>query len=222
MSRIRTGRRTYYNLFSSVYDGFVKLHARGEGSDTRTFLVDAIQAEVSIPRAILDLCCGTGAVILACAKRYPESLLIGYDFSRGMLRHARTKPESNCVVFIEGDAASLPFLDNCFDVVTCSHALYELQGQARQMALQEMKRVVCPTGVVCLMEHEVPHHPVLKMLFTLRMLMMGSSDAREFVHAGLRPFTAIFPEVSLTHSPSGKTKLVLCRKQKTNLRTSKN
>jgi ubiquinone/menaquinone biosynthesis C-methylase UbiE len=222
MSQVRNGRRAYYNLFSAVYDRFIELHARGEGSDTRTFLVDMIQTEASVPRAILDVCCGTGAVILACAKRYPESLLIGYDFSRGMLRHARTKSDANRIIFLEGDAASLPFEDDCFDVVTCSHALYELKGHTRQMALEEMQRVVCPTGVVCLMEHEAPQRPVLKLLFTLRMLAMGSADAREFVHAGLKPFTAIFPEVSLTHSPSGKSKLVLCRKQKTDLRTSKN
>jgi demethylphylloquinol methyltransferase len=214
MSRIRTGRRTYYNLFSTIYDRFIALHARGEGNDTRAFLVDVIQAEVNAPRALLDICCGTGAVILACAHRYPDSLLIGYDFSNGMLRHAGAKPEARRVTFIEGDAASLPFQENSFDVVTCSHALYELKGPTRQLALQEMQRVMRPTGVICLMEHEVPHHPVLKLLFTLRMLMMGSADARQFVHAGLTPFTAIFPEVTLTHSPSGKSKLVLCRKQK--------
>jgi hypothetical protein len=64
------------------------------------------------------------------------------------------------------------------------------------------------------MEHEVPQRLALKLLFTLRMLMMGSADARGFVHAGLAPFRAIFQEVALTHSPSGKSKLVLCRKQK--------
>jgi ubiquinone/menaquinone biosynthesis C-methylase UbiE len=203
-----------------VYDRFIELHARDEGSDTRTFLVDVIQAEVTSPRTLLDICCGTGAVILACAKRNPESLLVGYDFSHGMLHHAQAKPGADRVVLLEGDAARLPFQENCFDVVTRSHALYELKGHMRQLALQEMRRVVCPTGVVCLMEHEVPQQPLLKLLFTLRMLAMGSADAREFVQAGLEPFTAVFPEVSLMHSPSGKSKLMLCRKQKTNKRTT--
>lgn len=213
MAHIRTGRRAYYNLFSTVYDRFIELHAHREGSDTRAFLVDMIDAEVKSPRMLLDICCGTGAVILACAKRYPGSLLIGYDFSCGMLRQAQTKLGANQVMYIEGDAVSLPFPTDCFDVVICSHALYELKGQTRRAALQEMRRVVCPTGVVFLMEHATPQHPMLKCLFALRMFVMGAADAKEFVQAGLTPFTAVFPQVSLTYSPSGKSKLVMCRKQ---------
>jgi len=33
MSRLRTGRRIYYNLFSHVYDVFVKLHARQDAGE---------------------------------------------------------------------------------------------------------------------------------------------------------------------------------------------
>jgi hypothetical protein len=62
------------------------------------------------------------------------------------------------------------------------------------------------------MEHEVPRHPVVKLLFHVRLLSMGSEDAREFVKAGAEPFRKIFSEVSLTHSPSGKSKLYSCRK----------
>lgn len=213
MPHLRTGRRAYYNLFSTVYDRFVQLHARSEGSDTRTFLVDTIHAEVPSPRMLLDICCGTGEVILACAKRHPGMVLIGYDFSRGMLRQAQAKPGASPITLIEGDALSLPFGRDCFDVVTCSHALYELKGQTRREALNEMKRVIRPMGAVFIMEHATPRQPVLKFLFSLRMLAMGVADAREFVHAGLTPFEAVFPQVSLRYSPSGKSRLLVCRKR---------
>ena len=75
-----------------------------------------------------------------------------------------------------------------------------------------MKRVLRPSGVVLLMEHEVPTHPLIRLLFYLRILSMGAADAKEFVRGGLAPFTRIFPDVSLAHSPSGKSKLILCRK----------
>jgi ubiquinone/menaquinone biosynthesis C-methylase UbiE len=129
-----------------------------------------------------------------------------------MLRKAREKPGAQRIRFIEGDAAALPFADEHFDVITCSHALYELKGEARQAALVEMKRLIKPSGVVLIMEHEAPHHPFVKLLFNLRMMIMGSADAREFVSGGLEIFERIFPRVSLTHSPSGKSKLIICRK----------
>ncbi len=214
VANLRSGRRAYYNLFSIIYDRFIEIHARTEGSDTRTFLVDTIHAEVQSPRMLLDVCCGTGEVILAFAKRHPGTVLIGYDFSRGMLRQAQAKAGASRITLIEGDALTLPFGRDCFDVVTCSHALYELKGQTRREALKEMQRVIRPTGAVFIMEHATPRQPALRFLFSLRMLAMGAEDAREFAHAGLASFAAIFPQVSLRYSPSGKSRLVVCRKQK--------
>ena len=210
--RIRTGRRTYYNLFSHVYNAFVKLHARRDAGDTRNFLVEMAQLEGKINPSILDICCGTGAVITAFAARYIESFAVGYDFSRGMLRKVRKEKGGRQVILIEGDAGALPFADESFDVITCSHALYELKAPARQDALHEMRRVIRPNGLVLLMEHEVPHHPLIKILFNIRMMTMGSADALEFVKGGLAPFQPIFPDVSLFRSPSGKSKLIVCRK----------
>jgi len=212
MSRIRTGRRIYYNIFSYVYDAFVNLHARRDAGETRNFLVEMAHPEGKTHPTILDVCCGTGAVIVAFANRYPESMTVGCDFSRGMLRKAQIKQKFRKTTFIEGDAAALPFADESFDVVTCSHALYELKRRTRQTALQEMKRIIRSTGVVLLMEHEVPHHPMIKILFNIRMMSMGSADALEFVKGGLDPFRRIFPDVSLYHSPTGKSKLIVCRK----------
>lgn len=212
MPRIRTGRRIYYNIFSYVYDAFVNLHARRDAGDTRNFLVEMANPERKPNPTILDICCGTGAVIAAFAHRYPESVTVGYDFSRGMLRKAQIKQEFRKTSFVEGDAAALPFADESFDVVTCSHALYELKRPTRQTALQEMKRIIHSNGAVLLMEHEVPHHPLIKILFNIRMMSMGSADAIEFVKGGLDPFRRIFPDVSLHHSPTGKSKLIVCRK----------
>ena len=210
MSRLRTGRRKYYDLFSHLYDGFIRLHARQDEDDTRYFLVDAAQLENKSAPRILDICCGTGSVILAFAERYSAALPVGYDFSRGMLRKAQGKNVVNRSVFVEGDAAELPFADNSFDVVSCSHALYELKREAREKALWEMKRVMHSGGVVLLMEHEVPSHPFVKLLFNLRLISMGSQDAREFVEGGLQQLKKIFSQVALSQSGSGKSRLMVC------------
>ena len=212
MPGLRVGRRKYYDLFSHFYDGFMRLHARRDEEDTRQFLVDAAQLEAKSAPSILDVCCGTGSVILAFAERYLKALLVGYDFSHGMLRRAQEKNAATRAVFVEGDAAALPFSDNCFDAVSCSHALYELKGQAREKALWEMKRVIHRDGVVLLMEHEVPSHPFVRFLFNVRLISMGSSDAREFVEGGMQRLRKIFSRVDLTHSQSGKSRLMICKK----------
>jgi len=212
MNRLRSGRRRYYDIFSNYYDAVIRLHSRGDKDDTRDFLVKSAHLGNTHAPRILDICCGTGSVILAFAERYPESTAIGYDFSRGMLRKAQEKNNSGSVIFVEGDAAALPFTDNSFDVVTCSHALYELKGELREKALREMKRVVRPDGLVLIMEHEVPQHPLIRLLFYIRMLSMGAKDAREFVRGGLDPYKKIFSQVFLSRSRSGKSKLLSCRK----------
>jgi len=215
MSKLRRGRRRYYDIFASFYDSFIKLHARKDGDDTRHFLVEAAHLRKKSPRFILDVCCGTGSVTQALARKNPDALLVGYDFSRGMLRKAQEKNAAGRVVFVEGDASTMPFSNDSFDIVTCSHALYELRGSSRDMALLEMKRILNPSGCVLLMEHEVPANSLTRFLFYLRLLCMGSKDAREFMDKETKRLKKIFPQVDIRHSPSGKSRLTVCRELET-------
>jgi demethylphylloquinol methyltransferase len=212
MAHPRQGRRRYYDLFSRFYDAFIRMHSRRDEDDTREFLVDAAFLEGKLAPRILDVCCGTGSVILTFDRRFPGSLCVGCDFSDGMLRRAMEKDGSRRIRFVEGDAAALPFAGDSFDVVTCSHALYELKGESRRKALLEMKRVLRPDGIALLMEHEVPRNPAVKLLFRIRLFAMGSDDAREFVEGGMDPLKRIFPRVSLSHSKTGKSRLMSCGK----------
>jgi demethylphylloquinol methyltransferase len=141
-NELRTGRRKYYDLFSRFYDVFIRLHAHSDEDDTRHFLADAPHRENGPTSSILDICCGTGSVILAFVEQRPDAFLVGYDFSHSMLRNAQEKNLAGRVVFLEGDAAELPFRDDSFDIITCSHALSELKGHARTRALLEMKKVL--------------------------------------------------------------------------------
>jgi ubiquinone/menaquinone biosynthesis C-methylase UbiE len=213
MSKLRTGRQRFYNVFSHFYDFFITMHSGSNRDETRRYLVNSSTIHNTKDGRVLDICCGTGSVILAFAEKYADILAIGYDFSPGMLHKTKEKDVAGKVTLVNGDAACLSFVDDCFDVVCCSHALYELKGETRTAALQEMKRVVKPQGQVLMMEHEVPEKPVVKMMFYIRMMMMGPTDSNEFVKQGLLPFTKIFSDVTLSHTPSGKSKLIICRKK---------
>jgi ubiquinone/menaquinone biosynthesis C-methylase UbiE len=208
----RYWRRRYYDLFSHFYDRFIRFHAPKDESGTRSFLADSAALSHFAAPLGLDICCGTGAVLSALENRYPSGIFVGYDFSLGMLRAARKKHSVGRITFTQGNAASLPFPDNTFHAVSCSHALYELKGADRSRALREMKRVVRRDGVVLIMEHEAPTGGFAGLMFRLRLKAMGSADAREFVAAGLEPFREIFPSVSLYHTPTGKSRLICCRK----------
>jgi ubiquinone/menaquinone biosynthesis C-methylase UbiE len=212
MAKIRTGRQKFYTVFSYFYDFFIKMHSGRHNDETRTFLVDSARINDAAQVRVLDICCGTGSVALSFAEKHADALVIGYDFSDGMLQRTRKKDAAHRILLVNGDAAYLSFTTDCFDVVCCSHALYELKGQGRTDALLEMKRVVKPEGQVLIMEHEVPKNYLVKIMFYIRMLMMGPTDSREFVQQGLTPFKKIFPDVTLSHTPSGKSKLIICRK----------
>jgi ubiquinone/menaquinone biosynthesis C-methylase UbiE len=210
--RSRLWRRRYYDVFSHFYDGFIRLHAGKDESGTRSFLSEAAPLKRIEKPQVLDVCCGTGAVVSAYASRYPGGAFIGLDFSHGMLLAAKRKSTGEGVVFVQGNANRLPFLDDVFHAVSCSHALYELKGEDRVKALREMKRVVREDGVVLIMEHEAPTKPLPAFMFRLRLKAMGPADAGEFVESGLKPFQRVFPSVTLRHTPSGKSKLICCRK----------
>ena len=208
----RYWRRRYYDIFSHFYDRFIQIHARRDESGTRSFIADNTALSQFDAPLGLDICCGTGAVVLALADRHPRGIFIGCDFSRGMLRAARGKYSSGRIAFVQGNAVALPFAADTFHTVSCSHALYELKGADRSKALNEMKRVVRHDGVVLIMEHEAPSGVLAAFMFRLRLKAMGSADAQEFVESGLTPFREIFPMVSLRHTPTGKSKLICCRK----------
>jgi ubiquinone/menaquinone biosynthesis C-methylase UbiE len=212
MTRSRYWRRCYYDIFSLFYDRFIRLHARKDESGTRSFLIDsAALSHLDTPLG-LDICCGTGTVSQAFADRHPHGVLVGCDFSRGMLRAARRKNPGERIAFVQANAAALPFADDSFHAVSCSHALYELKGAERANALYEMKRVVRQDGVVLIMEHEAPPGGLAGFMFRLRLNAMGAADAKEFVELGLAPFRKIFPSVTLHHTPTGRSKLICCRK----------
>lgn len=89
---------------------------------------------------ILDLCCGQGHLTRLLSETGAE--VTGIDFSPAMLEVARktaTRAE-----FVEGDAADMPFLENCFDAVVCNFGLMHLPD--RQAALAEVSRVLRPKG----------------------------------------------------------------------------
>lgn len=89
----------------------------------------------------LDLCTGTGDIAELLQKKGCD--VTGLDFSDKMLEIAQKKhPQIN---FTEGDCTDLPFEDNCFDAVTISFGLRNIENYDK--ALDEIYRVLKPDGI---------------------------------------------------------------------------
>ncbi|MGI8649080.1 MAG: class I SAM-dependent methyltransferase [Rubrobacter sp.] len=99
---------------------------------------------------LLDLACGTGSLTRDLAGKVgPSGSVLGMDFSREMLRGARTKSLPN-VQYQRGDATDLSGIeDESFDAATIAYGARNIPNL--DALFSEMARVVRPGGrVVCL------------------------------------------------------------------------
>ena len=204
-------RIRYYDAFSRVYDRFVALHSSDREGRLREVLAERT-ALVPGDRA-LDLCTGTGAM-LPCLVRYTGDggLVVGLDFSRGMLEQARNRIAGTPgVALVRADAERLPFLHGSFDAVTCSHAFYELKGTGAERALEEVARTLRADGHFLMMEHEVPERPLVRLLFYIRLLSMGLRKALEVLGHEEVFFRRHFSMVERITTGTGRSKIILGR-----------
>lgn len=110
----------------------------------------AILSLVNLEKAglVLDIGCGVGWL----SRQYAEltkGQLVGIDFSEETISEARAKAMEeglDNLKFEVMDAEDLGFRDNIFDIVICSEVLEHLLNP--QKALNEMNRVVKPTGKI--------------------------------------------------------------------------
>jgi ubiquinone/menaquinone biosynthesis C-methylase UbiE len=209
---MRRARRAYYDGFSRFYDRFVALHSRDRQGLARKLVADLLP--VRNGGSVLDLCTGTATLLPHLQARVgDDGHVAGVDFSHGMLTvaHEKTRRFAN-IHLVEADAGRLPFVDGSFDAVTCSHAFYELKGETRAWALREIVRVLGPKGTFLMMEHDIPPNPFVRALFYLRLSFIGSGGAIAFLRREREVLEAYFGSVEKVAAPTGRSKVMICRK----------
>jgi SAM-dependent methyltransferase len=138
-------------------------------------------------------------------------LVVGLDFSSGMLAHGRIaagQASLTRIRWVQADATALPFKASVFDVATCAYALYELKGPARLAMLSEVARVLVPGGRFLAMEHEVPTRPLPRLLFFLRLAIIGAEGARAFLGGEVQELGRVFGHARKELVPPGKSKIL--------------
>ena len=155
---------------------------------------------------ILDVGCGTSQFAAVVLQVFPHMQIVGLDLSGCMLRASRLRfPASqNRVNLVRADSQQLPFCDNTFDLVTCSHSFHHYPNQI--CVVREMHRVLRPDGhlmiidgdrdrwwgrlifdvLVVLMEGRVKHRTGLAMAEIYEAA--GFTDIVQFRRGRLLPF----------------------------------
>lgn len=101
---------------------------------------------------ILDVGCGTGALVAALADRWHGARVTGVDISAGMLAVASRAidglPDAvgNRVTLVQAPADGLPFDDGSFDIAVTAFVLQLVPSRHR--ALLEVRRVLAPGGTL--------------------------------------------------------------------------
>jgi malonyl-CoA O-methyltransferase len=99
------------------------------------------------PERLLDIGCGTGALLGPLPGTYPQAaIVVGCDISPAMARAAKITAPTKRVAVAAADCEHLPFKDASFDIAVSNLALQwstDLTG-----TLKEILRVLRPGGVV--------------------------------------------------------------------------
>jgi len=132
-----------FDRIAPVYDLMNRVMTAGLDRRWRRLTAEAV---VRPGDRVLDACCGTGDLALACARA--GGRVTGLDFSERMLERARRKgPE---LEWVQGDLLALPFEDGAFDAVTVGFGVRNVEDVAR--AFRELRRVLEPGGRLAVLE----------------------------------------------------------------------
>ncbi|MFA5940830.1 MAG: methyltransferase domain-containing protein [Sinimarinibacterium sp.] len=117
--------------YRAIYERLPRVHDETDCSDgCLRRIVEEISGET-----VLDVGCGTGYLLDWMKQRRPELALTGTDFI--VEEGARTRHPA--IRFVQGHIERLPFEDNAFDTVTCTHVLEHILEF--RTALAELRRV---------------------------------------------------------------------------------
>lgn len=148
----------------------------------------------------LDLCCGTGDLAFALARRGADTT--GLDFSAAMLEVAtqrHLKSPAPHLKFIQGDAQQIPFPDNSFDVVTIGYGLRNLTNWKR--GVDEMCRVARPGARLIVLDFGRPENALWRAVYFMHLklsvpliglLFCGNASAYAYILESLKHYPAQF------------------------------
>jgi ubiquinone/menaquinone biosynthesis C-methylase UbiE len=139
---VKTKPQNSFNKRASIYDtsNFSKYPR-----ECYPYIMEAIQGIKF--KKVLDLGCGTGAILEQISHAYNTVELFGLDLSENMITQATYRLDSKAKLST-GDAENLPYEDDSFDLICCVESFHYYPNPAK--ALSEIKRVLKSDGTFLL------------------------------------------------------------------------
>jgi demethylmenaquinone methyltransferase/2-methoxy-6-polyprenyl-1,4-benzoquinol methylase len=145
---------------------------------------------------ILDLCCGTGDVLLDL-ERVGRARVLGADFCHPMLVTAQKKAtlKGYPAEIFEADALHLPLSESSLDAISIAFGFRNLTGYAE--GLEEFRRVLKPRGVLAILEFSHPRALLVRTAYGLYSrtilplvggVVSGSRQAYSYLPASIEKF----------------------------------
>jgi len=137
--------RFFVNLLDATR---ARLLERARKSPVQFFAPLALRAGLNV----LDVGCGTGDFLRLLAPLVSPGKAVGLDLSETMIAEAVQRSTENAanLSFRVGSALELPFQAETFDRVLATQVLLHLPDPWKVLA--EMKRVLAPSGLICISE----------------------------------------------------------------------
>jgi len=156
-------------------------------------------------KVIVDLCCGTGRLLKQISQYTGfESLIVGLDFSRAMLKKAicnnhkdgeerrvNMQAPKDGIEFILADAGYLPLKDESVDCVCISFSLRNLiyKNPQAKVHLKEIIRALKPGGKFVCVETSQPKWLPSKMLYHIYL-----QSTQVYIHIEKAMFRSMEPD----------------------------
>ena len=154
--------RSVFDSVAPKYDVMNDLMSMGLHRAWKAYTV--LVANVRQGQQVLDIAGGTGDLALAFAPKVGATgRVVHTDINEAMLREGRNRllDAGVCLPTLVCDAEHLPFAEASFDVVTVAFGLRNMTH--KDLALQEMSRVLKPGGKLLVLEFSRIAKPLEKI-----------------------------------------------------------
>ena len=164
----------------------------------RSHTVARVREVLRQPEArVIDLCCGTGDLLLALKGESRGARVFGSDFCHPMLIEANRKSRNTKLAapVFESDALRLPVRDGSLDLITIAFGFRNLANY--ENGLVELRRALRRRGMLAILEFSQPPNAAFARLYDwysravlprLGAAISGAGDAYTYLPESVRKF----------------------------------